>query len=71
MYTPSVVSLKAASSMAARYSEKSVGASTHPCFTPLLTEKSLDTEPLIATFAYIPVWSASIRLTNFSVQPYF
>ena len=52
-------------------SEKSVGASTHPCLTPLLIEKFSDTEPLLATLAYIPVWSASIRLINFSVQPYF
>ena len=52
-------------------SEKRVGASTHPCLTPLATEKYLDTKPLIATLAYIPVRSASIRLTKFFVQPYF
>ena len=62
--TFSEVSLNAISSIADKYSEKSVGANTHPCFTLLLTENSLNTEPVIAILAYIPVWSALTRLAN-------
>ena len=62
---------KASTSIADRKMEKSVGASTQPCLTPLVTPNVSETSPPTLTFAIIPVCRPSIMVVNFSGHPYF
>ena len=44
---------------------KSVGARTHPCFTPLLTGKGSEEEPSYWTVPFISSWKEVIILRSF------
>ena len=64
------MSLKASSSIANSNIEKSVGASTHPCLTPLVIANVSETSPPFLTFTIIPVCRLSIMVVNISGHPY-
>lgn len=57
-----MVSLKATSNMAARYSEKNFGASKQPCFTTLLIDKYSRTE---SSMPRLPPYQASFSVEAF------
>ena len=51
---PTTESLKASDSIAKNMSLKSIGARTHPCFTPFMTGNAADVSPLSWTRASMP-----------------
>mgnify|MGYP001801150208 CR=1 FL=1 len=54
-----------------KYSPNSVGASTQPCFTPLLIGKLSDIAPLYWKQACIPAWKDWMRVSRVGGQPDF
>ena len=69
MVMPASVWDSAAESITANSRLKSVGARTHPCFTPLVTGKGSDASPFSITLAIMPSWKDCMALTNFGGQP--
>jgi len=68
---PSSESLKASVSIAANTMLKSVGASTQPCFTPLVIEKVSDMSPSSRTEAIIPSCNCRTTVMNVFEHPNF
>lgn len=62
--TPSIDAPKACFSMTAKKMLKSVGASTHPCFTPLQMLKASEVAPSNSTTPFTSVWKDCITLSS-------
>ena len=68
-YMPSVAVQKACLSITAKTISKSVGARTHPCFTPLRMSNSSDAEPTYTVVPFMPSWKDCMMLKSVGGQP--
>ena len=71
MYSPSLQSLKAYWRSMEKNMQKSVGARTEPCFTPLLTGKASEVAPLNHTVLCMLSWNDVTTANRCEGQPIF